>query len=167
LDLNSMLRAMTISTGKSWLEHLGLVVSLHNNAIHSATGMRPTQLHYNEIEPVHTFQSKFEAEVLPIVQDTSAKPSTTKLFEAYCKLQHTIDNYNTRLKKVLQGKRHATQPFFNVGELVWLRTSDLGERTYNRLQPTKGDLFPFWRRLEQIPTFSNFPKIVELTLRST
>jgi len=147
LDLNSMLRAMCLSTGKDWLSQLGLAVALHNNAVHSATGLRPTQLHFNSIEPVHTFQSKYEAEVLPIVQDKQVKMSTTKFYEAYGKLQQTIDRYNDKIQKVLTKRRHAKQPYFNVGELVWLRTVDFGERQFNRLQPTKWGPFPILEKL--------------------
>jgi len=59
-----MMRMMLMDMGQDWLSTLGLIVAHHNQAVHSATGMRPVQLHYNSESPVNPFMQEFEEQML-------------------------------------------------------------------------------------------------------
>jgi len=63
--INSMLRILILESGKSWLNNLGLIVYHHNNTKHSATGLTPSQLHFNSWDPVNTMESQWQADHYP------------------------------------------------------------------------------------------------------
>lgn len=167
-DINSLLRTMVLSCGKDWYTCLGICVQHHNTTIHLGTGMQPSQLHYNCVQPMCTYMSNFEDTAVPVVFDKEVKPSTQKYFERQEKLLNTIKKYNEKVQKILAKRREGKQPYYNKGELVWLRTTDFANTTFQRLQPTKWGPFPILEKqggqtyLLQLPKGCNVDPVVHV-----
>jgi len=135
--INTLLRIMILESGKSWLNHLGLIVYQHNNTTHTATGLTPSQLHFNSWDPVNTMESHWQADNLPIISDKTSSGKMKVFFEQTAKLQNTVAKYNEQLLKIMQNKKAKNNISSEVGDEVWLRSSDFGKSEFNRLQPLR------------------------------
>ncbi|GBG63912.1 hypothetical protein CBR_g39917 [Chara braunii] len=105
-----------------WDEKLPLIASLYNNAVHSTTGVNPNQLHLG-------WKPRSALDFLLPENRPAATPRTIEFGAQYEKLlQQAVKHIKKSQEAMFASEnKHRRQSTFQVGELVWVKSSELGQ----------------------------------------
>ncbi|GBG80558.1 hypothetical protein CBR_g31018, partial [Chara braunii] len=105
-----------------WDEKLALIASLYNNAIHSATGMNPNSL-------LLTFKPRLPLDFLLPENQPPAAPGTLEFVYRYEQLmQQAVEQMHKAQAVMIESEnKHRRPSMFQVGERVWVKSSELGQ----------------------------------------
>ncbi|GBG65834.1 hypothetical protein CBR_g53806 [Chara braunii] len=105
-----------------WDEKLALIASLYNNAVHSATGVSPNSL-------LLTFKPRLPLDfLLPENQSTAAAGTLEFAYRYEQKMQQAVEQMQKAHAAMIESEnRHCRPSTFQVGNRVWVKSSELGE----------------------------------------
>ncbi|GBG72530.1 hypothetical protein CBR_g12101 [Chara braunii] len=105
-----------------WDEKLALIASLYNNAVHSATGVSPNSL-------LLTFKPRLPLDFLLPENQPLAAPGTLEFAYRYEQLmQQAVEQMHKAQAAMIESEnKHRRPSTFQVGERVWVKSSELGQ----------------------------------------
>ncbi|GBG74783.1 hypothetical protein CBR_g19295 [Chara braunii] len=137
-----------------WDEKLALIASLYNNAVHSATGVSPNSL-------LVTFKPRLPLDFLLPDNQPSAAPGTLELAYRYEQLmQQAVEHMHKAQAAMIESEnKHRRPSTFQVGERVWVKSSELGQehRISRKLMP---QYFGPWEILDVVGDEPDGPSYV-------
>ncbi|GBG73273.1 hypothetical protein CBR_g12992 [Chara braunii] len=137
-----------------WGEKLALIASLYNNAVHSATGGSPNSL-------LLTFKPRLPLDfLLPENQPTAALGTLEFAYRYEQKMQQAIEQMQKAQAAMIESEnRHHRQSTFQVGDRVWVKSSELGQEheISRKLMP---QYFGPWEVLDIVETDLDGPSSV-------
>ncbi|GBG61748.1 hypothetical protein CBR_g23262 [Chara braunii] len=130
-----------------WDEKLALIASLYNNDVHSATGVNPNSL-------LLTFKPRLPLDFLLPENQSAAAPGTLEFAYQYEQLmQHAVEQMHKAQAAMIETEnKHRRPSTFQVGETVWVKSSELGQEygISRKLMPQYLDNGRFWMSLGKI-----------------
>ncbi|GBG91191.1 hypothetical protein CBR_g52073 [Chara braunii] len=115
-----------------WDEKLALIASLYYNAMHNATGVSPNSL-------LLTFKPRLPLDLLLLENQSSAAPGTLEFAYRYEQLmQQAVEEMHKAQAAMIESEnKHRRPSTFQVGERVWVKSSELGQeyRISRKLMP--------------------------------
>ncbi|GBG92781.1 hypothetical protein CBR_g57131 [Chara braunii] len=137
-----------------WDEKLALVTSLYNNAVHSATGTSPNSLQL-------TFKPRLPLDFLLRDNQPTATPGTLEFAYRYeQKMQEAVEHMQKAQAAMIESEnRHRRPSTFQVGDIVWVKSSELGQEfgISRKLMP---QYFGPWEVLDVVGTDPDGPSYV-------
>ncbi|GBG61811.1 hypothetical protein CBR_g23769 [Chara braunii] len=137
-----------------WDEKLALIASLYNNAVHSATGVSPNSL-------LLTFKPRLPLDFLLPENQTTAAPGTLAFAYRYeQKMQQVVEQMQKAQAAMIESEnRHRRPSTFQVGDRVWVKSSELGQEhgISRKLMP---QYFGPWEVLDIVGTDPDGPSYV-------
>ncbi|GBG81924.1 hypothetical protein CBR_g34106 [Chara braunii] len=108
-----------------WDEKLALIASLYNNAVHSATRVSPNSL-------LLTFKPRLPLDFLLPENQSTVAPGTLEFAYRYeQKMQQAVEQMQKAQAAILESEnRHRRPSTFQVGDRVWVKSSELGQEYY-------------------------------------
>ncbi|GBG87012.1 hypothetical protein CBR_g44465 [Chara braunii] len=105
-----------------WDEKLALITSLCNNAVHSATGVSPNSL-------LLTFRPRLPSDFLLPDNQPTAAPGTSEFAYRYEYLmQQAVEQMHKAQTAMIESEnKHRRPSTFQIGERVWVKSSELGQ----------------------------------------
>ncbi|GBG60739.1 hypothetical protein CBR_g12477 [Chara braunii] len=105
-----------------WNEKLPLIASLYNNVVHSTTDVSPNQLHLG-------WKPRSALDFLLPENRTATTRGTIEFGVQYEKLlQQTVEHIKKSQEAMIASEnKHRRQSTFQVGERVWVKSSELGQ----------------------------------------
>ncbi|GBG77755.1 hypothetical protein CBR_g24202 [Chara braunii] len=106
-----------------WDEKLALIASLYNNAVHSATGVGPNSL-------LLTFKPRLPLDFLLPENQSSAAPGTLEFaYRDEHLMQQAVEQMYKAQAAMIESENKHRRPstFIQVGERVWVKSSELGQ----------------------------------------
>ncbi|GBG73400.1 hypothetical protein CBR_g16116 [Chara braunii] len=105
-----------------WDEKLALIASLYNNAVHSATGVSPNIL-------LLTFKPRLPLHFLLPENQHSTAPGTLEFAYRFEQLmQQAVEQMHKAQAAMIEYEnKHRRTSTFQVGERVWVKSSELGQ----------------------------------------
>ncbi|GBG88380.1 hypothetical protein CBR_g47079 [Chara braunii] len=137
-----------------WDEKLPLIASVHNNAVHSTTGVSPNQMHLG-------WKPRSALDFLLPENRPAATPGTMEYGVQYEKLlQQAVKHIKKSQEAMIAFEnKHRQQSTFQVGERVWVKASELGQEfdISRKLMP---QYFGPWEVLDVVGTDLDGPSYV-------
>ncbi|GBG84919.1 hypothetical protein CBR_g39380 [Chara braunii] len=117
-----LLRHYTKPNQVDWDEKLALIASLYNNAVHSTTGVSPNSL-------LLTFKPRLPLDFLLPENQSTAAPGTLEFAYKYeQKMQQAVMQMRHAHAAMIESEnRHRRPSTFQVGDRVWVKSSELGQ----------------------------------------
>ncbi|GBG75356.1 hypothetical protein CBR_g19988 [Chara braunii] len=138
----------------NWNEKLALVASLYNNAVHSATGVSPNSLQL-------MFKPRLPLDfLLPDNQPTATLGTLEFAYRYEQKMQEAVENMQKAQAAMIESEnRHRCPSTFQVGDRVWVKSSELGQEfgISRKLMP---QYFGPWEVLDVVGTDPDGPSYV-------
>ncbi|GBG61954.1 hypothetical protein CBR_g26117 [Chara braunii] len=105
-----------------WDEKLALIASLYNNVVHNATGVSPNSL-------LLTFKPRLPLDFLLPENQPSVAPQTLEFAYRYERLMHQVvkQMHKAQAAMIESENKHRRPSTFQVGERVWVKSSELGQ----------------------------------------
>ncbi|GBG78913.1 hypothetical protein CBR_g28628 [Chara braunii] len=105
-----------------WDEKLALIASLYNNAVHSATGVSPNSL-------LLTFKPRLPLDFLLPENESTTAPGTLEFAYRYeQKMQQAVEQMQKARAAMIESEnKHRRPSTFQVGDIVWVKSSKLGQ----------------------------------------
>ncbi|GBG75102.1 hypothetical protein CBR_g19615 [Chara braunii] len=105
-----------------WDDKLALIASLYNNVVHSATGVGPNSL-------LLTFRPRLPLDFLLPDNQPTAAPGTLEFAYRYEQLmQQAVEQMHKAQAAMIESEnKHRRPSTFQVGERVWVKSSELGQ----------------------------------------
>ncbi|GBG59187.1 hypothetical protein CBR_g32202 [Chara braunii] len=137
-----------------WDEKLALIASLYNNAVHSATGVSPNSL-------LQTFKPKLPLDFLLSENESTAAPGTLEFAYRYeQKMQQAVEQMQKAQAAMIESEnRHCRPSTFQVGDRVWVKSSELGQE-YGMSRKLMPQYFGPWEVLDIVWTDPDGPSYV-------
>ncbi|GBG78478.1 hypothetical protein CBR_g26508 [Chara braunii] len=137
-----------------WDEKLALIASLYNNAVHSATGVSPNSL-------LLRFKPRLPLDFLLPENQTTAAPGTLESAYRYeQKMHQAVEQMQKAQATMIESEnRHRRPSTFQVGDRVWVKSSELGQEhgISRKLMP---QYFGPWEVLDIVGTDPDGPSYV-------
>ncbi|GBG83937.1 hypothetical protein CBR_g37809 [Chara braunii] len=137
-----------------WDEKLALIASLYNNVVHSATGVSPNNL-------LLTFKPRLPLDFLLPENQPTAAPGTLEFAYRYeQKMQQAVEQMQKAQEAMIESEnRHRRPSTFQVGDKVWVKSSELGQEhgISRKLMP---QFFGPWEVLDIVGTDPDGPSYV-------
>ncbi|GBG91571.1 hypothetical protein CBR_g52605 [Chara braunii] len=135
-------------------EKLALIASLYNNAVHSATGVSPNSL-------LLTFKPRLPLDFLLPENQSTAAPGTLEFAYRYeQKMQQAVEQMQKAQAAMIESEnRHRRPSTFQVGDRVWVKSSELGQE-YGISRKLMPQYFGPWEVLDIVGTDPNGPSYV-------
>ncbi|GBG89035.1 hypothetical protein CBR_g48643 [Chara braunii] len=137
-----------------WDEKLALIASLYNNDVHSATRVSPNSL-------LLTFKARLPLDfLLPENQTTAAQGTLEFAYRYEHKMQQAVEQMQKAQAVMIESEnRHRRPSTFQVGDRVWVKSSELGQEhgISHKLMP---QYFGPWEVLDIVGTDPNRPSYV-------
>ncbi|GBG86701.1 hypothetical protein CBR_g41764 [Chara braunii] len=137
-----------------WDEKLALIANLYNNAVHSATGVSPNSL-------LLTFKPRLPLDFLLPENQSTAAPGTLEFAYRYeQKMQQAVEQMQKAQAAMIESKnRHYRPSTFQVGDRVWVKSSELGQE-YGISRKLMPQYFGPWEVLDIVGTDPDGPSYV-------
>ncbi|GBG72949.1 hypothetical protein CBR_g12669 [Chara braunii] len=137
-----------------WDEKLALIASLYNNAVHSATGVSPNSL-------LLTFKPRLPLDFLLPENQSTAAPGTSEFAYRYeQKMQQAVEQMQKAQAAMIESEnRHRRPSTFQVGDRVWVKSSELGQE-YGISRELMPQYFGPWEVLDIVGTDPDGPSYV-------
>ncbi|GBG68793.1 hypothetical protein CBR_g3333 [Chara braunii] len=137
-----------------WDEKLALVASLYDNAVHSATGVSPNSLQL-------TFKPKLPLDFLLFDNQPTAAPGTLEFAYRYeQKMQEAVEHMQKAQAAMIESEnKHRRPSTFQVGDRVWVKSSELGQEFGISRKPIPQYFGP-WEVLDVVGTDPDGPSYV-------
>ncbi|GBG89431.1 hypothetical protein CBR_g49222 [Chara braunii] len=104
-----------------WDEKLALIASLYNNVVHSATGVSPSSL-------LSTFKPRLPLDFLLSENQSTAAPGTLEFAYRYEQKMEAVEQMQKARAAMIESEnRHRRPSTFQVGDRVWVKSSELGQ----------------------------------------
>ncbi|GBG79966.1 hypothetical protein CBR_g30228 [Chara braunii] len=105
-----------------WDEKLALIASLYNNSVHRATGVSPNSL-------LLTFKPRLPLDfLLPDNQPTAALGTLEFAYRYEQLMQQAVEQMRKAQAAMIESEnKHCRASTFQVGDRVWVKSSDLGQ----------------------------------------
>ncbi|GBG86139.1 hypothetical protein CBR_g41043 [Chara braunii] len=105
-----------------WDEKLALIASLYNNVVHNAMGVSPNSL-------LLTFKPRLPLDFLLPENQPSVAPGTLEFAYHYERLmQQAVEQMHKAQAAMIESEnKHRRPSTFQVGERVWVKSSELGQ----------------------------------------
>ncbi|GBG70149.1 hypothetical protein CBR_g6280 [Chara braunii] len=154
LAVQHLLRHYIKPNQVDWGEKFALVASLYNNAVHSATGTSPNSLQL-------TFKPRLPLDFLLPDNQPTATPGTLEFAYRYeQKMQEGVEHMQKAQAAMIESEnRHRHPSTFQVGDRVWVKSSELGQEfgISRKLMP---QYFGPWEVLDVVGTDPDGPSYV-------
>ncbi|GBG67159.1 hypothetical protein CBR_g81584 [Chara braunii] len=137
-----------------WDEKLALIASLYNNAVHSATGVNPNSL-------LLTFKPRLPLDFLLPENQSTAAPDTLEFAYRYQqKMQQAVEQMQKAQAAMTESeKKHRRPSTFQVGDKVWVKSSELGQE-HEISRKLMSQYFGPWGVLDIVGTDPDGPSYV-------
>ncbi|GBG81534.1 hypothetical protein CBR_g32523 [Chara braunii] len=137
-----------------WDEKLAVIASLYNNAVHSATGVSPNSL-------LQTFKPRLPLDFLLPENESTAAPGTSEFAYRYeQKMQQAVEQMQKAQAAMIESEnRHRRPSTFQVGDRVWVKSSELGQE-YEISRKLIPQCFGPWEVLDIVGTDPDGPSYV-------
>ncbi|GBG89958.1 hypothetical protein CBR_g50048 [Chara braunii] len=137
-----------------WDEKLALIASLYNNVVHSATGVSPNSL-------LLTFKPRLPLDFLLPENQSTAAPGTLEFAYPYeQKMQQAVEQMQKAQAAMIESENRHRRPFtFQVGDKVWVKSSELGQE-HGISRTLMPQYFGPWEVLDIVGTDPDGPSYV-------